>query len=299
MSARGARAALATALLALAAGCAGEQTDGEEVAEADGASALVNGAVAKAGQFPATILINGSCTAAKIAPKKVLTAAHCLYDGLGAAPVLGKGDVLSYRRADEDAPAKAKIADVALHPSFLAACAARPCVSNDGMAKNDAADVAVITLEVDLEGVAVARVDTTPLGRGDRVVVLGYGCEAGAQMAPPETQRLKWAETALVSASAVVHDGSPIDRAGVAQVAASYNVTAGPGMVSARAGLCPGDSGGPLYRWRGAELVVVGVNSNYTFAPTDTVGLAVTNWHTRLDDRSRHQVAKWLSERAR
>jgi hypothetical protein len=41
---------------------------------------------------------------------------------------------------------------------------------------------------------------------------------------------------------------------------------------------------------------VVGVNSNYTLGPEakDSVGLPITNWHTRLDDASRHGVGAWL-----
>ncbi len=75
-------------------------------------------------------------------------------------------------------------------------------------------------------------------------------------------------------------------------------MTAGPGArgASAAAGLCPGDSGGPLYRKRDGGWAVVGVNSNYTLAleADDSVGLPITNWHTRLDGKSRHDVATWL-----
>ena len=97
-------------------------------------------------------------------------------------------------------------------------------------------------------------------------------------------------------AELAVHDGSAVLASDVAQVAGIYSLTAGPGAARAKAGLCPGDSGGPLYAKRAGVLVVVGVNSNYTLGPEakDDVGLPITNWHTRLDEASRHGVAAWL-----
>ncbi len=71
-----------------------------------------------------------------------------------------------------------------------------------------------------------------------------------------------------------------------------------PGRSAKKSGLCPGDSGGPLYEESASgALSVVGINSNYTFAPEDVdpAGLPVTNWHTRIDDGSSHKVASWLS----
>jgi hypothetical protein len=65
----------------------------------------------------------------------------------------------------------------------------------------------------------------------------------------------------------------------------------GPGTGTSQAGgLCPGDSGGALYR-EGTNRVV-GVNASYTFLPDSNV--PVTNWHTRLDGDARWGVASWL-----
>jgi hypothetical protein len=93
-----------------------------------------------------------------------------------------------------------------------------------------------------------------------------------------------------------VHDGSAVLAADVPQVASIYALTSGPGAAKARAGLCPGDSGAALYRKREGRLVVVGVASNYTLGPEakDQLGLPITNWHTRLDASSKHDVAGWL-----
>ena len=49
------------------------------------------------------------------------------------------------------------------------------------------------------------------------------------------------------------------------------------------ASICPGDSGGPVYRDDGTQTKIVGVNSYYDFAPSDTQGISFANWHTRLD----------------
>mgnify|MGYP000644449504 CR=1 FL=1 len=67
---------------------------------------------------------------------------------------------------------------------------------------------------------------------------------------------------------------------------------------AATARLCPGDSGGPLYKATPDGVAVVGVNANYTLLPDDKdeVGIPVTNWHTRLDGSSRNHVGDWLSQ---
>lgn len=71
-------------------------------------------------------------------------------------------------------------------------------------------------------------------------------------------------------------------------------------------GLCPGDSGGPLYRkLADGSLVVVGVNANYTFTggyeyPTPEGfsfrygGSPRTNWQTRVDGEVGLKVGAWL-----
>lgn len=295
---------LSSALLALlaatAVGCASEASDAEADDPGDDGSALIHGEVARAGQFPATLYFQSSeCTAAKIAPKVVLTAAHCVFDVMARRPMYVSGDDFAYTRDPASGQVKTvKIDALVIHPTWQDACTKTPCVSNEITAKLDASDVAVLKLKEDLPDVKAARIDDVPLRRGDRVVVLGYGCEEGVMGTAPKLQdrKLKFSETSILAPQRVVHEGSPLTAADVPTLSASYVVTGGPGMVNAKSGLCPGDSGGPVYRWRGAELVVVGVNSNYTFKSDDTVGLPVTNLHTRLDAQSKHGVAKWLRD---
>jgi secreted trypsin-like serine protease len=304
---RSRHAGLLLALLATVVGCADEAEDSPAGALDDGdgvdySDALVNGEVAAPAQFPATVfLVKQKCTAAKVAPRVLLTAAHCVFDAFGKVPSLAKSNTIHYTR-DTKADAVGKplvVTDVLIHPAWQAGCEKTACVSNEITAKLDAPDIAIIKVEKDLDDIRVAVVEEKPLVRGDRVIVLGYGCEAGVMGERPkiDERRLKFSETSIIAATRTVHEGSPIGQPDVANVAGSYAITGGPGLVNARAGLCPGDSGGPVYRWRGSQLVVVGVNSNYTFKPTDTVGLPVTNFHTRLDGGSKHGVAKWLREK--
>ena len=53
--------------------------------------------------------------------------------------------------------------------------------------------------------------------------------------------------------------------------------------------ICPGDSGGPVYR-KGTS-VIVGINST-TIPPNDKA--PAFNWFTRLDGGARFGVAAWL-----
>lgn len=289
--------ALLGAMLALGgAACASPQDASEPDAE-QGDDALVGGKAASAGQFPATVYLKSGCTATKVAPKRLLTAAHCLLDPATVSIRFPKGSKISVARDPAKGYAEFEVAAANVHPTWLKACEDSYCAAASVTARLDAADVAVLELTTDLDDVPVATVAAAALVAGERVTVLGFGCTSGVLV--PDTRdavSLKYAETRLVPAERAVHDGSAVLAGDVAQVAGIYSLTAGPGAARAKAGLCPGDSGGPLYAKRDGALVVVGVNSNYTLGPEakDDVGLPITNWHTRLDDASRHGVAAWL-----
>src|SRR6476620_6670015 len=80
------RASRAFAFLGIAfamlsgAACAAPQGDADESGAAESNDALIGGRAASAGQFPATVYLKGECTATKVAPKRILTAAHCVLD---------------------------------------------------------------------------------------------------------------------------------------------------------------------------------------------------------------------------
>ena len=290
-------------LLLLAApmmGCAGEassEADDEGARDArESGDALIGGKAASADQFPSTVFLKGGCTAAKVGPRLVLTAAHCALDTATVSPKWKPGDVLGVSRTPADGFDDHVIVAVHVHPDWIAECNRVYCASADAAAKVDAPDVALIELETDV-GVPIAVIDPSFLPVGVSVLEVGFGCTQGVSM--PDARRAKtllWSRTQTSAVNHVLHDGSPVAETDLANLSANYAMTDGPGRSKASSGLCPGDSGGPLYRARGGRLSIVGVNSNYTFAPedSDAKGLPVTNWHTRLDNGSSHHVAIWL-----
>jgi secreted trypsin-like serine protease len=283
---------------ALAVGCAAEAgPHPDDFVAADGA--LVGGNPAKPGQFPGVVHLEAGCTAAKIGPRLLLTAAHCVLDPAMLTLRYGEGAPVAIAVDPAKGYAPHDVAEVHVHPAWLAACEATYCGAAAVTARLDAPDVAIIELARPLSDVETAQIDPTPLRTGDRVKVLGYGCTEGVHVADArEVPELAWADARIVPPAAALHEGSPVDEGDVAVYAPLYAHTAGPGLGGADAGLCPGDSGGPLFRTTKTGLAVVGVNANYTLRPEegDAVGLPVTNWHTRLDGRSRHDVAGWLSQ---
>lgn len=180
-----------------------------------------------------------------------------------------------------------------------------------------------------------AAIDLSPVRDGDEVALTGYGCEdAVAGNWDYSGSRLRVSHTYAVGFEQTIHEGSFIserDRGegGVVEVMGGiYAVTPGPAYVAPRVtvsetqgeptsgpgsrgprrgGLCPGDSGGPLYRV-GADAdgrTIVGINANYTFSggyeySPDGItfrygGRPTTNWHTRVDGTYGLQVGKWLA----
>jgi len=280
-----------TSAWAVACGSAIDASDSSE-------SALIGGdAEGAAVRAPSAVYLKRGCTAAKIAARRLLTAAHCVLDPSTLDLRYPAGSAIVLRERPREDWAERIVTAVHVHPAWVSACTEAYCAASVVTATVDAPDVAVIELAADVD-VPITPVDHEPLAEGARVTLVGYGCTRGVLAEDDRAAvDLRTADASLVAASRTVHDGSSVGSALVSQVDGLYPLTAGPGAPGGAAGLCPGDSGGPLYRrLDGGSLVVVGVNANYTLRPpeVDPSGLPVTNWHTRLDARSRHDVAGWL-----
>lgn len=319
-----------------------------ETSDTSSDSALIGGRDAKADEFPATLLIQQSCTAAKVGPRHILTAAHCVTGAAAASYLPGSyiaitSSLATGRFATNGEPSFRAVAieRVEVQPDWEQQCRERrDCGSVDVAGRSPMADAAVIITRETLDGIAEARVDLSPVADGDRVAITGFGCEgAVGGYWDYGNQRLRVAITRAVRFDEAIHPGSFVheeDRArGVVDTMAGiYVVTPGPNASGALAepaatdadggpvdpsgtdggaaeatlagGLCPGDSGGPLYRVGDGGLTVIGINANYTFSggaryydaegrPFDYGGSPVTNWHTRVDGVSGLKVGRWLA----
>ncbi|WP_146649098.1 S1 family peptidase [Labilithrix luteola] len=293
------RALLATLLIpasigVLAGACAAHD---EDDATSDN-GALIGGQVATTAQFPSNLYLKTGCTAAKVAPKKILTAAHCVFDPAMASVRFANGSTISVSRDPVNGFAEHKVKEVHVHPSWVTACEAQYCAASSVTALMDAADIALIELEDDIEYVPSAEIDTTELVPKTKVVIIGFGCTKGVLVRDDRPNpTLAYAIGEIAPPQLLDHPGSPIENDKEHEIAAgNYALTYGPASYRQQAGICPGDSGGPLYRDEDGKMKIVGVNSNYTFFPDqqDKLGLPVSNWHTRLDGNSRQHIAEWL-----
>jgi MYXO-CTERM domain-containing protein len=185
------------------------------------------------------------------------------------------------------------IAKVEIHPSFLQKCGTGACaLGKPGAA--DVADVAVLITSREIVDVQTAPIDLDYVAPNESVLVISNGCDPS----PVATPKLRSKTTKLVSADAVVHDGSPFQPTPELRtvLARSYVVTRGPANAPNSRdalGICSDkDLGAPLFRADGTAIV--GINSNYT------TGLAsrapVTNLHARVDLASQHNIGKWLGD---
>ena len=260
---------LSLSLCAFVLAACGQAPNGASDGVATDSDPLIGGHVASDSEYPAVVYLGG-CTGVKVGPRQFLSAAHCFSTQTSM--------VMS---SDNNAQNQVtlSITSIVQHPQYqnCAACAGDGSMNDFGLRP----DVALITVLEQTPSVPVAVIDPNPVAVGSPVTLSGYGCENGVNQ-PSGPARLKVGDT---------HTVDPLTLSDAPSIPLGYNTTFGPGNDPSAPGLCPGDSGGPLFR-TGTNLVV-GINSLLTYG--GDMGTVFGNWFTRLDQGSRYDVYHWLT----
>lgn len=228
---------------------------------------LVNGHVATEAEYPSTVHLGG-CTGVKVGERHFLSAAHCF-------PNPGSVTHLSVT-ADNNAlnHVSLTVESVNNHPEYqnCTSCAGDNSMSDFGLKP----DVSLIIVDELTPQIPIAVIDPNPVQDGASVTLTGYGCE---RVQPEPGPRFKVGDSVTVS---------PLTFDPATTIPGGYTTTQGPALVPGAPALCPGDSGGPLFR-TGTNLVV-GINALVSGNENGEIG----NWFTRLDLQSRYDVHSWL-----
>ncbi|WLA65231.1 S1 family peptidase [Bradyrhizobium diazoefficiens] len=197
------------------------------------AHAIVGGGTPQAdGVARAVVTIVGSrgnfCTGSLIAPKLVLTVAHCVQPG---------ADYKIVDRGTDGQPQLLNVRTVAIHPNFNMQAM---------QAHRATADVALLQLEIPLKGKSAVPVGmpNIPIQVGSRFVIAGIGV----------TVRGDGKSGGATRVAGLVATGQP----GTLQIRLVDPVTNG---VRDGIGACTGDSGGPVFEDKPNGAVLVGLIS--------------------------------------
>lgn len=207
------------------------------------AYAIVGGGTPQTeGVARAIVTIVGSrgnfCTGSLIAPKVVLTVAHCVQPG---------ADYKIVDRGADGQPQLLNIRTVAIHPGF----------NMQAMQVHRAtADVALLQLEIPLKGKSTVPVGAPniPIQVGSRFTIVGIGV----------TVRGDGKSGGTTKVAGLVATGQP----GAFQIRLVDPVTNG---VRDGIGACTGDSGGPMFEDKPSGAVLVGVIS-WSTGPNGAAG---------------------------
>ncbi|WP_438025398.1 trypsin-like serine protease [Sorangium sp. So ce233] len=257
--------ALSVAALSLV-GCAVDaQSDAELIDSSQ--DQLVNGHVATEAEYPSAVYLGG-CTGVKVGPRHFLSAAHCFSNPGSVTQINVTADNNTLNQVT------LTVQSVNNHPEYqnCTSCAGDNSMSDFGLKP----DVSLIIVNELTPQIEVAVIDPNPVQDGTSVTLTGFGCE---RITPPPPTRFKVGDSVTVS---------PLTFDPATTIPGGYTTTAGPVVVPGAPALCPGDSGGPLFR-TGTNLVV-GINALVSGTSEGEIG----NWFTRLDLESRYNVHAWI-----
>ena len=251
--------------------------------------------------FPAVVKISNNCPATKVGARLFITAAHCLQ----AAPEIFRPgatiDLSAQNHVDGKQWLNLTLSEVYIHPSFVAIPELLYFYKNSfGMARYSF-DLGLLYVEETTPQIGMVFINFDPVEDGEPLVFLGYGCQDGLNQ-PVDLNRVLRPRLQMGFSIAAPYEGihpqkeedfmndfylhflkTPWEQ----QRIYFYNIISrGHDFDSRYSGLCPGDSGGPVFR-EGRYDEIVGINAYYSFKNGNDI--PYSNWHTRLS-----QAAPWI-----
>ncbi|PRW57207.1 chymotrypsin-1-like isoform X1 [Chlorella sorokiniana] len=223
-----------------------------------GAQAIAGGIEAAPGEVPSIAVMfyetpyTGKrvwCGGTLIRPTVVLTAGHCVADGMDEMLAGVKVGVL---RLDDPAAPLRNISRFIVHPDYYNS-QADPDATTPGLDN----DVALVLLDGPVEGVPLQRLadNSTEVEAGEALLAAGWGRVPGATAKTPNPNTLLTMELAAVDLQECKEWFAAFNQS---RLGGADNLCAGS---SAANGTCSGDSGGPLL----LDGVQVGIVSHGLF----------------------------------
>ncbi len=231
------------------------------------AYALINGEAAEEGQFPATLFFS-NCTATRIGPSHILTAAHCIESKMRPETMLS----LHYGAKNHEAVIEElEIEKVFVQESYL-------------QKKDKGFDIAIIKFKSNLpDAIQIARVSKKTLKKGNAIILAGYGITSPGLL-----------ERKILDGGTLTSSQSDLeaDLHFAPQVIDSLELN----RFKTRAKeteprLGRGDSGGAVFLASDSNhLTIVGINSGGNI-------LSHESYFTRLDEETKPDIYQWIEEK--